>query len=69
VAVGIEGAAAVASEESRGGDLRLIDAGTPAPRGNWIVVAVERRRENPKFKARLAKIIKEDRELLESFAR
>jgi len=30
-----------------------------------LIEAVERRRKNPKFKARLAKIIEEDRELLE----
>lgn len=34
-----------------------------------LIEAVERRRKNPKFKARLAKIIKEDRELLERLAR
>ncbi len=31
--------------------------------------AVERRRKNPQFKARLAKIIEEDRELLKRLAR
>jgi len=31
--------------------------------------AVERRRKSPQFKARLAKIIEEDRELLERLAR
>jgi len=30
-----------------------------------LIEAVERRRKNPRFKARLAKIIEEDRELLE----
>jgi len=30
-----------------------------------LIESVERRRKNPKFKARLAKIIEEDRELLE----
>jgi hypothetical protein len=34
-----------------------------------LIEAVERRRKNPKFKARLAKIIEEDRELLERLAR
>lgn len=34
-----------------------------------LIEAVERRRKNPKFKARLAKIIKEDRELLERLAK
>ncbi len=34
-----------------------------------LIEAVERRRRNPKFKARLAKIIEEDRELLERLAR
>jgi hypothetical protein len=34
-----------------------------------LVEAVERRRKNPAFKARLAKIIEEDRELLERLAR
>ncbi len=34
-----------------------------------LIEAVERRRKNPKFKARLAKIIEEDRELLEGLAR
>ncbi len=34
-----------------------------------LIEAVERRRNNPKFKARLAKIIKEDRELLERLAK
>lgn len=34
-----------------------------------LIEAVERRRKNPKFRARLAKIIKEDRELLERLAR
>jgi hypothetical protein len=34
-----------------------------------LVEAVERRRKNPQFKARLAKIIEEDRELLERLAR
>ena len=34
-----------------------------------LIEAVERRRKNPKFKARLGKIIEEDRELLERLAR
>jgi hypothetical protein len=34
-----------------------------------LIEAVERRRKNPKFKARLAKIIEEDRELLERLAK
>jgi len=34
-----------------------------------LIEAVERRRNNPQFKARLAKIIKEDRELLERLAK
>ena len=34
-----------------------------------LIEAVERRKNNPKFKARLAKIIEEDRELLERLAR
>lgn len=34
-----------------------------------LVEAVERRRTDPKFKARVAKIIEEDRELLERLAR
>ena len=34
-----------------------------------LIEAVERRRNNPKFKARLAKIIAEDRKLLERLAR
>ncbi len=34
-----------------------------------LVEAVERRRKNPEFKARLTKIIEEDRELLERLAR
>jgi len=34
-----------------------------------LIEAVERRRNNPKFKARLAKIIEEDRELLERLAK
>ena len=34
-----------------------------------LIEAVERRRNNPKFKERLAKIIEEDRELLERLAR
>ncbi|MGH9920184.1 MAG: ribbon-helix-helix protein, CopG family [Nitrososphaerales archaeon] len=34
-----------------------------------LIEAVERRRKNPKFKARLAKIIQEDRELLERLAK
>jgi len=34
-----------------------------------LIEAVESRRKNPKFKARLAKIIEEDRELLERLAR
>jgi hypothetical protein len=34
-----------------------------------LIEAVERRRNNPKFKARLAKIIEEDRKLLERLAR
>jgi hypothetical protein len=34
-----------------------------------LIEAVERRRKNPTFKARLAKIIQEDRELLERLAR
>ncbi|HLN16777.1 MAG TPA: hypothetical protein VK277_08515 [Acidimicrobiales bacterium] len=33
-----------------------------------VIEAVERRRRNPAFKARLAKIIEEDRELLERLA-
>jgi hypothetical protein len=37
--------------------------------GQSLIEAVERRRKNPKFKARLAKIIEEDRELLERLAR
>ena len=34
-----------------------------------LVEAVERRRKNPEFKARLKKIIEEDRELLERLAK
>ena len=34
-----------------------------------LIEAVERRKNNPKFKARLAKIIEEDRELVERLAR
>jgi hypothetical protein len=34
-----------------------------------LIEAVERKRNNPKFKERLAKIIEEDRELLERLAR
>ncbi len=34
-----------------------------------LIEAVERRRSNPKFKARLAKIIEQDRELLERLTR
>ncbi len=34
-----------------------------------LIEAVERRRNNSKFKARLAKIIQEDRELLERLAK
>jgi hypothetical protein len=34
-----------------------------------LIEAVERRRKNPKFKARLAKIIEEDRELLERLSK
>jgi len=34
-----------------------------------LIEGVERRQESPKFKARLAKIIKEDRELLERLAK
>jgi hypothetical protein len=34
-----------------------------------LIEAVERRRNNPTFKVRLAKIIQEDRELLERLAR
>ena len=34
-----------------------------------LIEAVERRRKNPKFKARLGKIIEEDRELLERLAK
>jgi hypothetical protein len=34
-----------------------------------LIEAVERRRKNPTFKTRLAKIIQEDRELLERLAR
>ncbi len=34
-----------------------------------LIEAVERRRKNPQFKARLAKIIEEDRALLERLAR
>jgi hypothetical protein len=34
-----------------------------------LIEAVERRRNNPEFKARLTKIIAEDRELLERLAR
>ena len=34
-----------------------------------LIEAVERGKNNPKFKARLAKIIEEDRELLERLAR
>ena len=34
-----------------------------------LIEAVERRRNNPKFKARLAKIIEQDRELLERVTR
>ena len=34
-----------------------------------LVEAVERRRNNPEFKARLKKIIEEDRELLERLAK
>jgi len=34
-----------------------------------LIESVERRRNNPKFKARLAKIIAEDRKLLERLAR
>ena len=34
-----------------------------------LIEAVERRRKNPRFKARLAKIIEQDRELLERLAR
>ena len=34
-----------------------------------LIEALERRRKNPRFKARLAKIIEEDRELLERLAR
>jgi hypothetical protein len=34
-----------------------------------LIEAVELRRNNPKFKARLAKIIEEDRKLLERLAR
>ena len=34
-----------------------------------LIEAVESRRNNPKFKERLAKIIEEDRELLERLAR
>ena len=30
-----------------------------------LIEAIERRRNNPKFKARLAKVIEQDRELLE----
>ncbi len=33
-----------------------------------LIEAVERRRNNPKFKARLTKIIEEDRKLLERLA-
>ena len=34
-----------------------------------LIEAVERRRKNPKFKARLGKIIEKDRELLERLAK
>jgi len=34
-----------------------------------LIEAIERRRNNPKFKARLAKIIEQDRELLERLTR
>lgn len=34
-----------------------------------LIEAVERRRKDPKFKARVRKIIEEDRELLERLAR
>jgi hypothetical protein len=34
-----------------------------------LIETVERRRSNPKFKARLAKIIEQDRELLERLTR
>ncbi len=34
-----------------------------------LIEALERRRKNPRFKARLAQIIEEDRELLERLAR
>jgi len=34
-----------------------------------LIEAVERRRNNPKFKERLTRIIEEDRELLERLAR
>ena len=34
-----------------------------------LIEAVERRRKNPKFKARLAKIIEEDRAVLERLAK
>lgn len=34
-----------------------------------LIEAVERRRSNPMFKARVAKIIEEDRELLERLAK
>ncbi len=34
-----------------------------------LIEAVERRRNSPDFKARLARIIKEDRELLERLAK
>ena len=34
-----------------------------------LIEAVQRRRKNPKFKARLAKIIEEDRALLERLAK
>ncbi len=34
-----------------------------------LIEAIQRRRKNPKFRARLAKIIEEDRELLERLAK